>query len=194
MRRIMKLFRSLCTTACLLSLSLPALAQPSRSLVPDRQIHLDLSVAGIAVGFAARTSDRTAFGVEIGGGGNWLNHMLVAGDHFAPGGGKSSSLLELAHATVFMRTHFSESQHLDLGAKASAFLHSDSSDDDPGGGYFLGLNAKYNWAKWRRVNFASEADIGRYAEPGTGSCISGCQGAHEFGINVAPILVRFTFP
>jgi hypothetical protein len=37
-------------------------------------------------------------------------------------------------------------------------------------------------------------DIGRYAEPGSGGCISGCEGVQEFGTNVAPILVRFTFP
>jgi hypothetical protein len=189
-----KLSRSLCASALLFFSSLPALAQASRSLVPDRQTHLDLTIAGAAVGFAARTSERTSFGAEIGGGGNWVNHMLHAGSHFAEGGSESKSLIELAHATVFMRTHFSESQHLDLGAKASAFLHFDSSDDEPGGGYFVGLNAKYNWAKWRRLNLASEMDIGRFAEPGNGTCISGCEGVREFGVNVAPILVRFTFP
>jgi hypothetical protein len=146
------------------------------------------------VGFAARTSDRTSFGAEIGGGGNWLNYMLLGGSHFAQRGGNSKSLIELAHATVFMRTHFTERQHLDLGTKVSAFLHVDSSDDEPGGGYFVGLNAKYNWAKWRHLDLASEIDIGRYAEPGNGTCISGCDGARAFGINVAPILVRFTFP
>jgi hypothetical protein len=72
--------------------------------------------------------------------------MLLGGSHFAQRGGNSKSLIELAHATVFMRTHL------------------------------------------------SEIDIGRYAEPGNGTCISGCDGARAFGINVAPILVRFTFP
>jgi hypothetical protein len=190
----MRLFRSLCASGLLFVASLPALAQAPRSLVPDKQVHLDLTIAGAAVGFAARTSERTSFGGEIGGGGNWLNYMLVGGSHFVERGEKNNSLIELAHATVFMRTRFSESQHLDLGAKASAFLHFDSSDDEPGGGYFVGLHAKYSWAKWRRLNLASEIDIGRYAEPGYGTCISGCEGVREFGINVAPILVRFTFP
>lgn len=190
----MKLFRSLCASALLFVPSLAALAQASRSLVPDKQVHLDLTIAGAAVGFAARTSERTSFGVEIGGGGNWVNYMPLGGSHFAEGGAKSKSLIELAHTTVFMRTRFSESQHLDLGAKMSAFLHFDSSDDEPGGGYFVGLNAKYNWAKWRWLNLASEMDIGRYTEPGNGTCISGCEGVQAFGVNVAPILVRFTFP
>jgi hypothetical protein len=189
----MTLFRSICTSALLFVHSLPAPAQTSRSLVPDRQVHLDLTIAGAAVGFAARSSERTSFGVEIGGGGNWVSRMLLAGTHFGEGGGKDGSLIELAHATVFVRTHFSESRHLDLGAKVSGFLHSDSSDDDPGGGYFVGLNLKYNWANWR-LNLGSEMDIGRYAEPGTGSCISGCNGVRELGISVAPILVRVTFP
>jgi hypothetical protein len=68
---------------------------------------VDLTIAGAAVGFAAGTSEQTSFGVEIGGGGNWVKYMLAGGSHFAEGGAKSKSLIELAHATVFMRTHFS---------------------------------------------------------------------------------------
>jgi hypothetical protein len=188
--RHMKLFRSLSASALLFVSSSSALAQ-ARSLVPDRQVHLDLAIAGAAVGLSVRASERTSFGVEVGGGGNWVNYMLLGGDHFKQ---SESSLIELAHVTVFVRTHFSEAQHLDLGLKGSGFLHFDPSDDDPGGGYFVGLNAKYSWAKWRRVNLASEMDIGRFAEPGTGNCISGCEGVQEFGVNFAPILVRFTFP
>jgi hypothetical protein len=187
----MKLFHSFCASALLFVPSLSALAQGSGALVPDRQTHLDLAIVGAAVGFAARTSEHRSFGAEIGGGGNWVNHMLVSGSHFGEGG---ASVIELAHATVFMRTHFSASQHLDVGAKVSGFLHFDSSDDEPGGGYFVGLNAKYSWANWRRLNVASEMDIGRYAEPGDSACIRGCEEIHELGINVAPILVRFTFP
>jgi hypothetical protein len=190
----MTLFRLLRVSALLFVPSLPALAQASRPLVPERQIHVDLAIAGVAVGVAARTSYRTSFGVELGGGGNWVNRMLLAGSHFSESGGRSSSIIELAHATAFMRTHLGESQHLDLGAKVSGFLHSDSSDDDPGGGYFVGLNAKFVWARWRRINLGSEMDVGLYVEPGSGTCISGCQGVQELGVNVAPILVRITFP
>jgi hypothetical protein len=190
----MRFFRSLCTWVLLVVSSRPALAQESRPFVPEKQVHLDLAIAGAAAGVAARTSDRTSIGVEVGGGGNWVNYLLAAGGHFGEGGAKNSSVVELAHATVFVRTHFSESRHLDLGVKGSAFLHFDSSDDDPGGGYFVGLNAKYSWGRWRRINLASELDVGRYAEPGGGTCISGCGGVHELGVNVAPILVRLTFP
>jgi hypothetical protein len=190
----MKLFRSLGAAALVFTPLLAARAQPSPSLVPDRQWHLDLAIAGVAVGFAARTSERTSFGVEIGAGGNWVNHLISDGGHFTEGGTRNSSLVELAHATMFMRTRFSETQHLDVGLKGSGFLHFDSSDDDPGGGYFVGLNAKYDWARWRRLHFASEMDIGRYAEPGNGTCISGCEGVRELGVNVAPILVRFSVP
>jgi hypothetical protein len=190
----MRLFRSLFTSALLVVSSLPALAQESRALVPETQVHLDLAIVGAAVGVASRTSDRTSIGVEIGGGGNWVNYMLAASGHFGERGAKNSSVVELAHATVFVRTHFSERQHLDLGVKGSAFLHFDSSDDDPGGGYFVGLNAKYRWARWRRITLASELDVGRHAEPGSGTCISGCGGVQELGVSVAPLLVRFTFP
>lgn len=192
----------LLTIFALLAVSAPASAQ--RPLVPERQVHVDLSAVGAAVGVAFRYSDRTAVGFSLGGGGNWMNHMLLGGRHFSEESGLSyatkdgaggKSLYELARATVFVRTHFNERQHLDVGAKISGFLHSDSSDDDPGGGYFVGMNVAYNWGGWRRVNVASEMDIGRYAEPGSGGpCISGCSGVQEFGINVAPILVRFTFP
>ena len=198
----MPLLRSLCASALLLASSLPAAAQGA--LAPERQVHLDLAPLGAAIGFAARSSERTSFGVEIGGGGNWFNYMVLGGRHFAEenglsyttkDGATSKSLFELAHATMFVRRHFSESQHVDIGLKASGFLHGDSSDDDPGGGYFLGVNVKYNWAKWHRIGLASEMDIGRYAEPGSGGpCISGCIEVKEFGITVAPILVRFTFP
>ena len=198
----MKPLRSLSATALLVFTTLPASGQAP--LAPEKQVHLDLAPLGAAIGFAARTSERTSFGVEIGGGGNWFNYMVLGGRHFAEenglsyatkDGATSKSVIELAHATVFVRRHFSETQHVDVGLKASGFLHSDGSDDDPGGGYFLGLNVKYNWAKWKRIGLASEMDIGRYAEPGSGgACISGCSGVQEFGITVAPILVRFTFP
>jgi hypothetical protein len=173
----------------------PSFSQSSADsppLAPVRQLHFDLSPVGLNVGFALRNTARTSLGVSVGAGGNWYNYMVVGGRHFAESGGFSyqekdgstdKSLFELFRASVFMRRHFAEGRQLDVGVKGSGFLHSDSSDDDPGGGIFVGLNITGIWWQWRRLRFGSELDLGRYSE-----------GRPELGVNAAPLLVRVTFP
>ena len=161
-------------------------------LAPERQWNLDLNFLGLGAGFAVRSSDRTSVGIAIGAGGNWFNYMVLGGRHFADSKGFSyqtkdgatdKALFEMFHATVFVRRHFEDGRHLDVGVKASGFLHSDSSDDDFGGGTFVGVQATGIWYKWRRIGFGSEVNVGRYSE-----------GRPELGVNVAPILMRVTFP
>lgn len=159
---------------------------------PAHQVSIDLSFAGVSVGYAVRNSANTSFGASVGIGGNWLSYMAIAGRHFAEANGLSyeakdgagnKELIELLRASVFVRRELAAGRQLDLGLKGSAFLHSDSSDDDPGGGLFVGLNATAMWWKWNRVRVGSSLDAGMFTE-----------GRPEFGINVAPVLVRVSFP
>lgn len=182
---------TLCVCAAPPSFSQDAAASPQ--MAPVRQLNLDLSPVGLNVGFALRNTARTSLGASLGGGGNWYNYMVVGGRHFAESGGWSyeekdgstdKSLFELFRASLFMRRHLSAGRQLDVGVKASGFLHSDSSDDDPGGGIFVGVNVTGVWWQWRRLRFGSELDAGRYSEGRR----------PEFGVNVAPLLVRVTFP
>jgi hypothetical protein len=163
----------------------------AQSPAPRRQITLDGSFAGLNVGFAVRHSARTSIGASVGIGGNWWSYMALGGRHFAESGGlsyepkdgyTSKSLYELVRGTVYVRRDFNSGRQLDVGVKASAFLHSDSSDDDPGGGGFIGLNLAGMWWQRGRVRLGSELDIGRYSE-----------GRPDLGVNVAPILLRLTF-
>jgi hypothetical protein len=162
------------------------------ALAPSHQFSIDLGLVGASLGYAVRNSPNTSFGASIGIGGNWYNYMALAGRHFSEANGLSyeskdgsanKSLFELLHASVFVRCEFAAGRQLDLGVKASGFLHSDSSDDDPGGGIFVGLDAKAMWWKWNRFRVGSEINAGMYSE-----------GRPEFGINLAPALVRVTFP
>lgn len=175
------------------SVAQSAALDPTGPLVPVRQLHVDVSLVGISVGFAVRNSARTSVGAAVGAGGNWWNYMVLGGRHFAEEGGLSydtkdggtgKALLEMLRGTVFVRTHFEHGRQLDVGLKASGFLHSDSSDDDFGGGVFVGLNVAGTWWQWRRVRVGSELDIGRYAE----------SARPELGVNVAPLLLRLTVP
>lgn len=186
----MRPLRSLLAAAALTCVgALPGHTQTA----PVRQVHFDLSPVGLAIGFAVRNSPSTSIGFSAGGGGNWYNYMVVAGRHFSESNGWSydtkdgstdKSLYEIARLQLFVRRHFASGRQLDVGIKASGFLHSDSSDDDPGGGTFVGVNMTALWWQWRRLRFGSELDVGRYAE----------SRATELGVNVAPILLRLTFP
>ena len=193
----MRLLRSILSAAafCLLA---PGAGQSQShvgglpELAPEQQWNVDLNLLGVGVGFAVRGDDRTSVGISIGAGGNWFNYMVLGGRHFADprgfsyqakDGATGKALLEMFHASVYVRRHFHGGRHLDVGAKASGFLHADSSNDDFGGGTFVGLQATGIWYKWRRVGFGSEMDVGRYSE-----------GTPEIGINVAPLLMRVTFP
>jgi hypothetical protein len=185
----MRFFRSAVAAAVTtLAAHTALLAQP---VVPARQITLDASFAGLNVGFAVRNSARTSIGASIGIGGNWWNYMALGGRHFAESGGPSyekkdgytgKSLYELFRGGVFVRREFDAGRQLDVGLKASGFLHSDSSDDDPGGGAFLGVNLAGMWYRRGVVRLGSQLDVGGYTE-----------GRPELGVNVAPLLIRLTF-
>jgi hypothetical protein len=184
----MKTLRSaLAACALALATSSPVLAQS----VPGHQFTLDANLIGLSLGFAVRTAPRTSIGAAVGIGGNWLNYMALAGGHFAEADGpsyqkkdgvSSKELIELERASIFVRREFDGGRQLDVGLKASGFLHFDSSDDEPGGGGFVGVGVTGMWYRWRALRLGSELDIGRYSE-----------GRPELGVNVAPLLVRLSF-
>lgn len=187
----MRLSSSFAAAALVAFAAFPAHAQ--NPLAPQHQLSLDLTIAGLNVGYAVRNSDNTAFGASIGIGGDWTNFMLLGGSHFAESNGLSyatkdgatnKSTLELLRVGIFARRHFASGRQLDVGLKASGFLHSDSSDDDPGGGAFIGMNVTGTWLNRRHLSLGSGLDVGRYAE----------NTASEFGVNLLPILARVTFP
>ena len=183
----MQFLRPTVVVAALVSLTNRAsLAQSARP-----QVTLDASFAGLNIGVAVRNSAHTSIGISGGVGGNWWNYMALGGRHFAEPGGPSyeakdgytgKSLYEVFRGTVFVRRDFDAGRQLDVGLKASGFLHSDSSDDEPGGGAFVGLNVAGMWYRRGSVRLGSELDVGRYSE-----------GRPELGVNVAPLLVRLTF-
>ncbi len=187
----MSFHKSLIAAALIIGFgSIPALGQ---TLAPEHQLSLDFTFAGLNVGYATRSSDRTSFGASIGIGGDWQSYMILGGSHFAESNGLSyeakdgatdKAIVEVARLGIFVRRHFEAGRQLDLGLKASGFLHSDSSDDDPGAGPFVGLNVTGTWWRWKRLAVGSAMDVGRYSENNDA----------EFGINVSPILLRVTFP
>jgi len=188
----MRIHRSILAAGIAVLAASPAWAQSS-PLAPQRQLSLDLTIAGLNVGYATRNSDNTSFGASLGIGGDWNSFMLLGGRHFAESNGLSyeakdgatdKAVIELARFGVFVRRHFDAGRQIDLGLKASGFLHSDSSDDDPGVGAFLGVNVTGVWWQWKRIRVASALDIGRFAETN----------AAELGVNVSPILLRVTIP
>jgi hypothetical protein len=168
-------------------------ATDSIAPAPAHQFHMDVSGLGLDAGFALRTTARSSLGLSVGIGGNWANYMLIAGGHFAEPGGlsyaakdgaDSKELFELLRASLYSRHYFDHGRQLDLGLKVSVFLHSDTSDDDPGAGGFIGLAATPIWKRWGHVALGSEIDAGAYLE----------SNVTEFGINVAPAFIRISIP
>lgn len=159
--------------------------------LPAHQATIDASFLGVNFGFAARSSARTYIGASVGLGGNWWNYMALGGKHFAEAGGPSyeakdgregKALAELLRGSIFVRHEFASGRQLQVGLKGSGFFHFDNSDDEPGGGSFVGVNITGTWLRWRALGLGSEVDIGRYSE-----------GRPEFGVNVAPLLLRVSF-
>lgn len=185
--------RSVLACAVVLVCAAPAVAQPTGGPGPTRnRIHVDVQPVGVTVGYARTLSGGPAIGGEIGVGGNFLEYMLVAGRHFSEDGGLAyedrdastdALLFEMLSLSVFVRPARTGNWDVDAGMRASAFLHFDSSDDDPGGGVFAGLytTALYGW---RAVKFGPRLMVGAFSEgPDT----------TEFGMHAALLIGRITF-
>lgn len=173
------------TMACVV----PLQAQESRPAASRVQLTLDAGAVGGSVGLALRVDERRLVGVGGGFGGDVLGYMLLAGRHFAEDFGLSYErkdgyrhkfLLEYVHLNVFVRQETAGRWQFDAGLRASTFLHYDSSDDDPGGGSFMGgyVAAYYSY---RAVKIGPRVLVGAFQERRA-----------EFGIFVVPLTIRFT--
>ncbi|MEW5928029.1 MAG: hypothetical protein AB1941_11130 [Gemmatimonadota bacterium] len=180
----------LCALGALLLAAGPAAAQRR---VPDHRFTLDVGAVGASLGYATRAGGDWFAGAEIGGGGDFLNFMVVGGRHFAEQGwiayeGRDASgdeqLFELGHLAFFARREAGDRFQADVGVRGSVFLHFDESDDDPGGGLFVGPYASLFWG-WRHFKVGPRIAAGLFYEDAD---------TREFGVNLAPLTVRISFP
>jgi hypothetical protein len=166
--------RSLC---CLLLLACAAPLAAQQAVPnalrarPRNQLTLDAGVVGGSLAYARRVSDHRLIGGG-GVGGDFLSYMVLAGRHFAEDSGlayepkdgfEDKLLFEMAHLSAFVRHEPSERWQIDTGLRASVFFHFDSSDDDPGGGFFVGgyAGAYYGW-RWLKIG--PRVLVGRFSE------------------------------
>jgi hypothetical protein len=164
-----------------------------RFLERRNQLTLDLSWIGGTLGFARRVrGERLFLGAEVGLLGDYLNVMLLSGGHFAQDwglaydekdGATGKHLLEIVHAAFFLRHQSSERWQLDFGARASVFLHSDSSDDDPGEATFAGLYGSLMYGS-ERFKVGPRVMAGLFSEG---------RRTQEFGLLLVPLTARVTF-
>ena len=152
------------------------------------QLSIDVTAIGGSASFAHGERTGLLFGACAGVGGDFLNFMAIAGRHFAQGlayepkdGYTNKRLFDLAHMGLFLRRQPSERWQYDVGLRGSVFLHGDSSDDDPGAGYFLGgYGALYFGGS--HIKVGPRVLVGRFrcgrSDP-------------EFGITISPITARF---
>jgi len=156
----------------------------------DSQLTLEVSIAMASLSYARRANHSWLFGVG-GGVGGALGKMLVAGRHFAESGGwayedrdgyTNKQLFDVFHGKIFSRYENSPWQ-IDIGVQGSVFLHWDSSDDDPGAGFFGGVFLTPMFG-WRNVKFGPRVLAGYFG---------GDADANEFGIYFSPLLAGLIF-
>ncbi len=67
---------------CALGALLVAVPAAAQRRVPDNRFALDVGVIGATLGYANRVGGDWFAGAEIGGGGDFLNAMVLGGRHF----------------------------------------------------------------------------------------------------------------
>ncbi len=111
------------------------------------QLTIEANFIGGSLGYSYRMSDKWFAGFRVGVGGDLLDLMLFSGRHFAEEAGwayeerdryTEKQVIELIHLNLTFTRDLPGKFSMESAARASAFWHLDSSDDDPGGGYFLG--------------------------------------------------------
>jgi hypothetical protein len=178
---------------CALGALLVAVPAAAQRRVPDNRFALDVGVIGATLGYANRVGGDWFAGAEVGGGGDFLNAMVLGGRHFSQDGWLSyeepdasgeENVFELGHVAFFARHEAGDRFQADVGVRASVFFHFDASDDDPGGGLFVGPYTSLYWG-WRHFKVGPRIAAGLFYENAD---------TREFGINVAPLTVRITLP
>jgi len=152
----------------------------------------DLAALMLSPGMAWPVGSNWRVGWGIGVGDDVLGFMAVGGNHYSePGwwsyedrdGATDKGLFDLLHAKVFARVEPMAKWHLDIGLHGSIFIHSDSSDDDFGGGSSVTAYVLPMYG-WRHVKFGPRLAAGYFW---------GCGGASEFGVKVSPLILRVSF-
>jgi hypothetical protein len=171
---------------------LPADQVVAQRRQPDTVLSVDADILGATLNYARANGPGRYRGAEAGIGGAFLHRMLLAGRHFADedgpsyqgrDGARDKALFEFLHAGVFVRRVRSERVSTDVGARTSIFVHFDSTDDDPGVGFFAGLYGNV-LVGWERFKVGPRVLVGLFSE---GS------GTREFGVYLAPVTGRLSF-
>ena len=156
---------------------------------PDTVFSVDVDWMGGALNYARERGPGRYWGVGAGIGGSFTSRMLWSGRHFADEKGPSyqprdgatdKELIEILHVEVFRRWVPSDRWSYDIGLRASAMLHSDSSDDDPALPLFAGAYAGFMVGS-QRLKVGPRVLVGLFSE-GTGT--------REFGIYLVPLSGR----
>ena len=177
--------------AAALAVAAPATAQRRQ---PDTVLSLEADFFGGSVNYARARGPGTYWGGEVGVGGGFVSRMLLAGRHFSHEDGPSyeprdgyedKDLIELLHLAAFRRSAVSERVSWDVGARASAFFHYDTSDDDPAFPLFVGGYANLMVGN-RWVKVGPRLLLGVFSEAGGIS-------SREVGIYLVPLAGRISF-
>lgn len=176
-------------------------ADASAQRIPANEFAVDAEVLGGTLSYAWGGADGTYWGVGAGIGGSLLSTMVLAGRHFSEegwiayeqrDGATEKLLIELLHVEAFRRWSPSLRQEYDVGVRASAFIHGDSSDDDFGGGLFVGGYTTAHWG-WDHVKVGPRVLVGYFTE-GSGTDRDGIRRhTREFGVFLSPLTGRISF-
>ena len=167
----------------------PASAQQRQ---PGTVLSLEVDWLGGSVSYARARGLGTYWGGEAGVGGGFVSRMLLAGRHFSHEDGPSyeprdgyedKELIEILHLAAFRRGVVAERLSWDVGARASAFVHHDTSDDDPAFPLFLGGYANLMVGN-RWVKVGPRLLVGMFSEG---------WGTRELGIYLVPLAGRISF-
>jgi hypothetical protein len=167
----------------------PASAQQRQ---PDTVLSVEVDWLGGSVNYARAGGAGTYWGGEVGVGGGFVSRMLLAGRHFSHENGPSyeprdgyedKGLIEILHLAAFRRGVVSERVSWDVGARASAFVLYDTSDDDPTFPMFVGgygnLMVGNRWVK-----VGPRLLVGMFSDS---------RGARELGVYLVPLAGRVSF-
>ena len=171
----------------------PAVAAQQRRQ-PDTVLSLEVDWMGGSVSLARAGGSGAYWGGEAGVGGGFSNRMLLSGRHFSDANGPSyeprdgyedKELIEILHLAAFRRGVKSEAMTWDVGARASVFVHNDTSDDDPAFPLFLGGYANLMVGN-RWVKVGPRILVGMFSEVGGAP-------ARELGVYLVPLAGRISF-
>ena len=150
---------------------------------PSVTAAVDIFPLDVNVNLCVNINPSISFGVFAEAGKNFTEYFIVAGDHFA----KEITLFKyngrddydgefyagLVNLGLFSRIALKDKHIFDIGFQNEFFIHYDKSDDDIGGGEFLGLFTTYHFpSKWKekegkfkkRPSFGMRFSVGQFIE------------------------------